>query len=333
MFIEAHQPRTFRERGVAAPFTTPLLAGARLRGSPTRRGTVLETIIPNPAGCRGVYILAWTERGDLCRTTVHDTLLGNALAERTDLSLLCPAMVRLTGWEVAAAGHAGGGAASAAQSMLRDRTARLATVSSHLNAALARHLAGAPSEPLARDRLAAVLAEIHASDGAPGRVASLVRAVGNLAAALPAWAATQSGPDSAAAQRVAAAAELAYRGAVYLLRGATDRLEQPAILLREWLTDPAGVEQALSRSEWLLDGWERLVRLSQLALPGSAAAVLEMAALLPVWPDETDAWLNLPPGTTARLASRHVPPAKRIADPAITLDQIARNERLRALET
>jgi hypothetical protein len=83
----------------------------------------------------------------------------------------------------------------------------------------------------------------------------------------------------------------------------------------------------------LLDGWERLVLLWQAGLPGPAVAVLEMAALLPVWPDEAEAWLELPAGTVARLARRPVLPTRPWTDPAIAVDQIARNERLRALMT
>ncbi len=333
VFIEAYQPATFRERGVSAPFTTPMLGGARLRAAPSRRGHVLETIIPNPAGRRGVYIVPWSDRGDLCRTTVHDTRLGDALAARPDLSSLCPAMVRLTGWVVAADGYAGGAAAATAQTLLRDRTARLVSAAARLDSALARHAAGAAPDPAALEGLAMVLADIHSPEGAPARLPGLIDAIGALAATLPAWSEAQSGPESVAAQAVGTAAELVHRGAVHLLRTAIGRLDQPAMLLRDWLADPAGVEQALGRAEWLLDGWDRLRLLWQVAVPGPAAAVLEMAALLPVWPDEVDSWLELPAGTGARLARRPGPPPRRWSDPAIVLDQIARNERLRALET
>ncbi len=336
VFIEAYHPRTFRERGVAAPFTTPLLAGARLRAAPSRGGHTLEAIIPNPSGGRGVYILPWSERGDLCRPTVHDTRLGDALAGRDDLSSLCPAMVRQAGWVVAAEGHAGGAAAAAAQVALNDAAAGFAIASRRLESALARHAAGAASEPAARERLGGLLATIHAPEGAPARLPQLIDAVGALAAALPDWAAAQSGPESAAAQVVGTAAVPAHGSALHLLRAAVGRLDDPAALLRDWLADPTAVEQALSRAEWLLDGWHRLVLLWQAALPGPAAAVLEMAALLPVWPDEAETWLALPAGVAARMARRPGALARsrlgrQWSDPAIAVEQIARNERLRAL--
>jgi hypothetical protein len=333
VFIEAYQPKTFRERGVAAPFTTPLLAGARLRAAPARSGHVLEAIIPNPAGRRGVYIVPWSESGDLCRPTMHDARLTETLARRLDLSTLCPAMVRHAGWEVAAEGHAGRGGAIAAQRLLRDNAVRFAMMSTRLHSALAEQAADAAPDPVAWDRLTALLADIHLPEGAAARMPTLAEAVGALAVALPEWAAAQSGPVATAAQMVASAAQLVHRGATYLLRIAVARIDQPQTLLRDWLVDPAGVERALSRAEWLLDGWERLVLLWQVALPGPAVTALEMAALLPVWPDEAEAWLELPAGTVAQLSRRPMPPSRLWTDPTVTVDQIARNERLRALVT
>jgi hypothetical protein len=325
VFIEAYQPKTFRERGVSAPFTTPLLTGARLRAAPARAGHVLEVIIPNPAGRRGVYIVPWSESGDLCRPTMHDARLTETLVGRLDLSMLCPAIVRQAGWEVAAEGHAGRGGATAAQRVLRDNAVRFAMMSTRLYSVLAEHETDAAPDPAAWERLTALLADIHLPEGAAARVPVLIDAVGALAVALPDWA--------TAAQMVGTAARLVHHGATYLLRIAVAQIDQPATLLRDWFVDPVGVELALSRTEWLLDGWERLVLLWQVALPGPAVTVLEMAALLPVWPDEAEVWLELPAGTAAHLARRPVPPSRFWTDPTITVDQIARNERLRALVT
>ncbi|MBU6498939.1 MAG: hypothetical protein KGQ40_10460, partial [Rhodospirillales bacterium] len=54
--VESFLPSTFLERGVAVPFTTPQLAGARAR--PGTR-VPLELVVPNPSGGRGHYILPW----------------------------------------------------------------------------------------------------------------------------------------------------------------------------------------------------------------------------------------------------------------------------------
>jgi hypothetical protein len=333
VFIEAYQPKTFRERGVAAPFTTPLLTGARLRAAPARAGHVLEAIIPNPAGRRGVYIVPWSESGDLCRPTMHDARLAETLIGRLDLSTLCPAMVRQAGWEVAAEGHAGRGGAAAARRVLRDNAVRFAMMSTRLQSALARQETDAAPDPAAWERLTALLADIHLPEGALARLPALIDAVGALTVALAEWTAAQSGPVVAAAQMVGTAARLVHHGATYLLGMAVAQIDQPATLLRDWFADPVGVELALSRTEWLLDGWDRLVLLWQVGLPGPAVTVLEMAALLPVWPDEAEVWLELPAGTAAHLARRPALPSRLWTDPTMTVDQIARNERLRALVT
>jgi len=242
-------------------------------------------------------------------------------------------MVRQAGWEVAAEGHAGRGGATAAQRVLRDNAVRFAMMSTRLHSALAGQGTDAAPDPAAWDRLTALLADIHLPEGAAARMPTLAEAVGALAVTLPEWAAAQSGPAAAAAQLVATAAKLVHGGATYLLRIAVAQIDRPATLLCDWLADPAGVELTLSRAEWLLDGWERLVLLWQVALPGPAVTVLEMAALLPVWPDEAEAWLELPAGAAAQLARRPMPPSRLWTDPTVTVDQIARNERLRALVT
>ena len=333
VFIEVYQPKTFRERGVAAPFTTPLLAGARLRAAPARVGHVLEAIIPNPAGCRGVYIVPWSESGDLCRPTMHDARLAEILMGRPDLAALCPAMVRQVGWEVASDGYAGRGGATAALRVLRDNAVRFAMTSTHLFAALAERGAGTVPDPAAWERLMALVTGIHLPEGTSARLPALIDAVGALATALPEWAVAQTGPAAKAAQLVSTAARVVHRSASQLLGIAVARIDHPATLLRDWFADPMAVELALGRPDWLLDGWERLVLLWRAALPGPAGAVLEMAALLPVWPDEAEVWLKLTAGTAVQLAHRPALPTRLWTDPVVALDQIARNERLRALVT
>jgi len=151
--IQAYQPRSFRERGLAPFFTTPLLSGARVRGSlatevlttervmggPKSRpsppsaadagsaASVLEVMVPNPSGGRGVYILPWSNIGVLCRPTMHDTCLGLELSGRlARRSGLTPAAVRDAGRQMALQGLAGRTAARAAQA------ARTTEVQRHL---------------------------------------------------------------------------------------------------------------------------------------------------------------------------------------------------------
>ncbi len=76
--VRDHYPATFRNRGAAVPFTTPLLAGARARDS---KGAGVELVIPNPSGGRGVYIVQWPGVRALCTPTVHDTVLFGRIAQ------------------------------------------------------------------------------------------------------------------------------------------------------------------------------------------------------------------------------------------------------------
>lgn len=146
--IQSHRPRSFKDRGVAAPFTTPLLSGARLRRLETTepcaseramsrqpprpepgsalerlRLPALDVVVPNPSGGRGVYILPWTDIAALCRPTMHDVVLGQSIGlpgGETPPSLT-PTFVRAASRQVAAQGLAGRAAARTAVQAMADR--------------------------------------------------------------------------------------------------------------------------------------------------------------------------------------------------------------------
>ncbi len=88
-------PTTFLERGIPVPFTTPMLAGTRVR--PAERGGI-ELVVPNPSGGKGVYVLPWDGVHQLCRPTVHDTRLSEVLA---GLQNVTPATIRQAARQVA----------------------------------------------------------------------------------------------------------------------------------------------------------------------------------------------------------------------------------------
>jgi hypothetical protein len=143
------RPATFAERGVAMPFTTPMLAAARLR----RGADGLPELLLPALGGRGVYILGWEACLGLCGPTLHDRGLWAELAGRTP----SPAAVRDAARRVALRGLAGRAARAAAEARLAaggDRPAgRMAALE-----ALARTLeawAGAAVTPA--DRRAALL--------------------------------------------------------------------------------------------------------------------------------------------------------------------------------
>jgi hypothetical protein len=319
VFIESYHPRSFRERGVAAPFTTPMLAGARLRVAETRGTPVLEVAIPNPSRRRGTYVLAWNERRTLCRPTLFDTRLGDVLAARPDLAALSPAMVRRVAWAIAAGGLAGPAAAAAAGRAMLDERRRVAAAR-----------AGLPSHA-AIDRLAAAMADVLPCDGAAPPVPGLLESVLALARELDGWAGQRSEPPAVAARAIAAAAERAHTAGSKLMEAALARAQTPADLAAAWRDDPVGLTAELARADWLLDGWERLVLLWRDGEPERATALAEMAAALPAWPDEAEAWLGLPPDAAQRMLPP--PPFLQLppSDPLALMEQIARNERLRGL--
>jgi hypothetical protein len=106
--IDGHQPTTFLQRGILVPFTTPLLAGARVR--PGER-VGLELIVPNMSGARGVYILPLEGIYALCSPTLHDRAINARIGA---LRSLTPTTIRQAAQSVAAEGLAGPDAARAA---------------------------------------------------------------------------------------------------------------------------------------------------------------------------------------------------------------------------
>jgi hypothetical protein len=144
--VQSYRPRSFRERGIVAPFTTPMLQGARIRRvSPTSsitgerallgptgpsepaataerlRDSALEVIVPNPSGGRGVYILPWSDIGALCRPTLHDAMLGRSLSTPLDgiERNLSPARLRDAARAIAIQGLAGRAAAAGATAAIQ----------------------------------------------------------------------------------------------------------------------------------------------------------------------------------------------------------------------
>lgn len=96
--IPTYFPATFLERGVAVPFTMPALAGARVR---LANPEGVEFILPNPSGGRGCYIVHWSGVRQLCRPTVHDTLLQERIISTPVLN---PGTIRLAARHLAAQG-------------------------------------------------------------------------------------------------------------------------------------------------------------------------------------------------------------------------------------
>ncbi|HEY1412326.1 MAG TPA: hypothetical protein VGF36_09300 [Rhodopila sp.] len=354
---------TFQNRGAAVPFTTPRLAGTRVRHS---RRPEIELITPNPSGGRGIYVVPWAGVRELCNPTLHDRTLIHRLA---DLPTIDPASVRDAAMEVAMEGYAGRNAAAAARASRDQDNAHRALAHFRLLAGLIEQveptgrkptmlgqrseafdqLAGAalrrlaPSLGYSADYLTdglATMGDLFAPvgvdrDDQTARIPRLIARLGDAYASVVAWLAAHPESDiSGLGETVTASMKVANDGSQALLACLRAMLADPLALLKRWIGDPDDAEASASHCDWLLDGWECVCLLWTTATSTTSrrAALLEMGQILPVLPREVAAWLAIPIPPAAidsscRVTSRH--DAWRSGAAAFAL--IQRNEALRAM--
>jgi hypothetical protein len=358
--VQAHHPATFLERGVAVPFTTPLLMGARVR--PAERNGI-EIIVPNPSGGRGVYIVPWSGICGLCRPTVHDRRLHELVADRPGIT---PATMREAARTVALEGLAGqAAAAAAARAKDTDMRDRLATNFLLLMAAIRQTTSGGagtiqPSslgelerrakiglekiaprlgrgpDEIFRDveHLATVLTPIGMDrQHPPPRVVRLLADISAFRAEAVQWARDNLDSSGAQAHLAAAIAGVTVTCAESTLADARTATADVIGLLKEWCLRPAPVAGRLARSEWLVDGWEQICLLwkSAVTKPTRRAALAEIALLVPVLPKEVDAWLGRQVESEAIFGIPRLVPAHTDWRTGMHLERVARNESLRAM--
>ena len=117
--IQTYRPATFLERGVAVPFTTPLLTGARAR--PGARSKV-ELVVRNPSGGRGYYIVPMCQRPRAVPPTVHDSRLNRLISSLPSPDTFHRAAGRLGNCGPGTGGQASDGSRAGST---RRRTARI----------------------------------------------------------------------------------------------------------------------------------------------------------------------------------------------------------------
>jgi hypothetical protein len=294
------QPASFAEMGVLVPFTSPELSGARVRGC----GRGLELTLPNPAGKRGIYILDPREMGRGVAATLHDRRLVAALVGLADIT---PASVRQAARQVARAGFAGRIAAAAAQrAAAAERRAALA-MQLELLRLLVRQTGGGVADASGLDRAArgAILA-LAARTGQPAE--AVTRTIDRVAALFAPVGSPQAADGGAGARHPAAMAAIeallpalapeqrrtsarAARAAALILSAARDGLGLAAQALEVCTRDPAPVEAAVGRLDWLLESWPAICLIWQAAAPGRRCAALnEMAPMVPFIPAEAALW-------------------------------------------
>jgi hypothetical protein len=358
-----HHPVTFQSRGVAVPFTTPLLAGARVRHSGRSE---IELITPNPSGGRGIYVVPWAGVRELCNPTLHDRTLIHRLAL---LPCIDPASVRDAALEVASEGYAGRNAVASATTTRDNDTIHRELAHFRLLAALieqAESAGGKPTMPTQRtpafDQLAeGVLRRLAPSFGcsaehlidalaamgdrfAPvgvewedrtARIPRLMSTLGDVHAGIAGWLAEDPDNDiGGLGEMVTASMKVTCDGSHALLAGIRGMLSDPLALVKRWIAAPDDASALASRCDWLLDGWESPCLLWTMAASTASrrAALLEIGQILPVLPREVADWLAVPIPPAAIDASCRVTSrddAWRSGAAAFAL--IQRNEALRAM--
>lgn len=318
-------PASLHERGVAVPFTSPTLAGARLRRG--ERGC--DLVVPHPGGGRGVYIFALSCLPEFCVPTLHDMRLAERLAR---LERLSPATMRRSARAVAAEGAAGRAAMAEAKAAdAQDRKLRAQFETVLLGALLSASdparaidtqsraaravlklgsLTGRDADAvradiaLLSDRLAGSGLDPRPSPAGSdrvGRFAVLLNRMAAMRSSLLGWSAP-AGFEQVTG-RIAEAAEAAESAGRMVLTAAQALLHDPAALLEDWASHPEAVSARLDRPDWILDGWEYPCLVWQLADTDEDRldAVREIGALLPPVPADAEAWLDHAPALQARL--------------------------------
>ncbi len=327
--IPLHQSATFWERGVSVPFTTPALAGARVRHD-ARHELVL--LVPNPSGGRGIYVVPWSGLRDMCNPTLHDGMLHDAILA-SKAGSITPGVIRAAARRVAATGAAGRAAhAAAVKAMQAEAESQQATNHYLLYALAAQTRAQASAAEVAG--LAGIVDEIgvglHADRAdIPVRLGQLKA----MRAELAGW--LRMGADDAGSASMACGmADLTIRCAEHVLRAARERAADAESLLAEWRAQPDGLAAVFGRPAWVLDGWS-LPCLLWGAASGVAArraALLEIGQMLVVLPNEAGDWIGESIDAEASQALRPMAGLSRDgrSGPG-ALDLIARNERFRAM--
>lgn len=355
------RPSTFQERGVAVPFTTPLLAQARARAS---RAGGIELTVTNPSGGRGWYVLPAGKVAETVRLTMHDRLLLEQLARLPNIS---PVTVRAAAREVARAGAAGREAAHAAAEAQaqegRDRIlanavliATLLRRSGHAEVdwqqldlgseatrvRIKRLLNGiAPRLGMSVDRLLVSIDEIAhltvpvglAARPFASRAARTVAALERFTSEVRVWARLEPEDRRPGVELIAACAMVTLEQAKQTLDRLRTAIDAAPQLLRQWSADPLPVIERLALPDWLLDGWPYICASWDQATSedrsAQRVALARIEGLVPVLPSELAREGGSP---EERLHQRRwLRPREDLRSPSAAGAAIGRNEALRAV--
>ena len=327
--IAPHQSATFEERGVSVPFTTPALAGARVRRD-ARHGLVL--VAPNPAGRRGVYVLPWSSVRDRCHPTLHDNMLHDQISASRGKPIT-PGTVRAAARRVATDGAAGRPAYAAAVKALRAGIESCQATNQFLLGVLAAQTA-VQADLTDVATLAGIVDEIgvgpHAARASVAVRLAQLRTLHEKFAALSRTGSDETGYVS----MTCGMAALAIRCAEEVLAAARARVADIGGLLAGFRNGPADIAAVVGRPAWVLDGWDLPCLLWDAASGATAqrAALIEIGQILAVLPKEAEQWIGAALNVEANQAIRRTVGINQDWRTGLsTLDVVARNEQFRAL--
>ena len=327
--IPSHQSATFCERGVSVPFTTPALAGARVRQD-VRHGLVL--LVPNPSGGRGIYVVPWSGLRDMCSPTLHDGMLHDAVLA-FKAGPITPGAIRAAARRVAATGAAGRAAhAAAGKAMQAEAESQQATNHYLLYALAAQTRAQASAAEVAG--LAGIVDDVGVGPHADrADIPVRLRQLKAMRAELAAW--LRMGADDAGSAAMACGmADLTIRCTEHVLRAARERVADAEGLLAEWRAQPGSLAAVFGRPAWVLDGWGLPCLLWNTASGVAArrAALVEVGQMLAVLPNEAGDWIGESIDAEASQALRPMAGLSRDVRSGLgALDLVARNEHFRAM--
>lgn len=360
--LEDYRPTTFLERGVAVPFTTPLLACARVR--PTHRQK-LEFVIANPSGGIGFYVMGWDGLASLTRITVHDRLLYETVLKEP---LLSPGTIRAAGRKVALSGVAGRPAAKAAQAALAQEAddrliANFLLIVRLLNQGGVGQIdwrrfnpsdtdlrtktrkmvermeptlgAGAETIFCWLEELSAIVAPVgFRSRDYPARMPVQQASLEKLYGGLMSFGNTDATEAGQIALFAAEVAKLTLDLSAVTLENCYAELDNLVRLLQSWGGNRERLLGLFGRPDWLLDGWHAICALWDGASSRDAQreVLMDIGRMVPVMPKEVAEWVdgNVPVECTWN-QRRWVKANVDWRSGTHLLDRTARNEVLRAV--
>jgi hypothetical protein len=314
-------PATFEQRGCYVPFTTPVLAYARLRRP---QATPLEVLIPGLAGGSETYVIPHKVLPEIINLTVHDRALHEELTHMRDIT---PIRMRQMAARVALTGLGGPGLARRAKqdqkaeqeqpqqillALISAAVAQLApkhpgagdldakTIATPDGMKLAREALGGYAQSIGErgDKIYARLeqwskriAPIGAPDGSvAGYLATQLAAVEQMALDLSRWLVQEPPETAEMAQRSVTAARAAAGRARDHLRQLDAMAESMAEPLRDFETADKKLAHHVLRMALMLDGWLRVSDLWNEAKAGDRFlqrdTVEAFAQYLPILPQE-----------------------------------------------